>query len=67
MYTINGVSATTTTDALGRYSIIAPRGSQVIITPQVGLGVTVTPPSLSLPACENRDDLNFVLTPVTIP
>ncbi len=42
-YTINGVPGTTTTDLLGRYSITAPVGSTVVITPVAPAGATLTP------------------------
>lgn len=64
-YTINGVAYTTSTNAQGRFSITAPLGAQVVITPQPGLGVTVTPSSLTVAACQDRADLNFTLSPLT--
>ncbi len=67
-YTAGGISATIYADAQGRYSLPVAQGSQVIITPEAGLGVTVTPPSRTIsPACADQSGLNFVFTPLTPP
>lgn len=66
-YTVNGVSHTTTTDANGRYTISAPRGAMVVITPQPGLGVTVTPTSRTVTACQAQTNLDFTVGPLTPP
>lgn len=65
-YTVNGQSLSTTTDANGVYRIIVPRGTNVTVTAQPAMGVTVTPPSYSLGAvCVDRTNLNFQLSAVT--
>lgn len=63
-YTVNGTALMTATDSNGRYSIVAPFGSMVVITPQPGLGVTVTPAAYTERACVDRADLNFTLSPL---
>ncbi len=66
-YTVNGQTQTTTTNANGTYSIVVPVQSTVSIAPQVGLGVTVTPPTRTVNVtCSGQSDLNFTLTPVTL-
>lgn len=63
-YVLDSRTHITTTGADGRYAFKAPRGTQVIITPQVGVGVTATPSYYELEAHRDRMDLDFVLTPV---
>ncbi len=42
-FTINGVSGSTVTDANGNYSISAPRGANVTVTPPTVAGFNMTP------------------------
>lgn len=63
-YTINGAKCTTTTNAQGRFCITASLGAQVVIIPQPGFGVVVTPHCLTVSACQDRCGLNFTLMPV---
>lgn len=67
-YAYNGVSASVVTGANGVYTIIIPCGlppfSLVTIVPNIGIGVTVTPPSYTVPANCDRLGLDFTLTVV---
>ncbi len=67
-YTSGAVSATTYADAQGRYSLQVSQGSTVTITPEAGLGVTVTPPTRTIgPVCAAQTGLDFVYSPLTPP
>ncbi len=64
-YTVNGTTLTTTSNANGLYSFTAFVGSNVTITPQPGVGVSVAPPTRSLTnVVSDQPGLNFTLTPI---
>jgi hypothetical protein len=59
-YTIDGgAPQTVTTDVSGNYSITAPYGSAVVITPPAVTDYTVSPPSRSLTVSGDQSGLNF--------
>lgn len=64
-YIVNGCEYTSATDANGRYAICVPAFSNVTITPQIGLGVIVTPTEYHF-HCLNSDQggLDFQLSPI---
>ncbi len=62
-YTINGVSGSTMTDAMGLFSITVPRGANVTITPPAVAGFTVAPANYTLNCVmADRSNLDFTYT-----
>ncbi len=65
-YTVGGITRTTVTDAFGQYTIRAPECSTVVIAVTPDLGVTATPPLITVNnVCGDRSGLNFYLSAVT--
>ncbi len=62
-YTVNGMTASTVTGANGAYTISAPLGSDVVITPFAPAGTTLTPPSITIAnVTGNTMGQNFMLS-----
>lgn len=65
VFTINGNTSTTTTNDQGTYAMQVPANASVTITPNPGLGVTITPPNYTIsPVTASNMNLDFQLSVV---